>query len=354
MALLHKEFKTFYNDEVKYYGNKEIRDKKKMLKDDFTSSFPSKFKEKYDEEIKADDIRFIDQGSYAIGTTINHGNKAYDIDVATIINIDIATYDDPVEIKKIARDALKNTNRVPAIKEPCITVKYSKEGEEKFHVDFPIYANCNGNLYLARGKEFSSDDNKEWQLADPEGLNEYYFKKENLQIDGLGLTDEEKKKRKQKNRIIRYLKWWKAEKYSTSTNDHEVPPSIALTLLVCEYFKASKIGDDYNDLSAFHKTVQKIMDSIFYDAYDDNGEQIKKLYACNLPRQPYSDCFTKLKKSNAHVQKFYNKMKYLKEKLEKACDEADERKAGEEVVKVLGDKFPLPEKDKVNKEDSFA
>lgn len=75
MALLHKEFKTFYNDEVKYYGNKEIRDKKKMLKDDFTSSFPSKFKEKYDKEIKAEDIRFINQGSYAIGTTINHENS---------------------------------------------------------------------------------------------------------------------------------------------------------------------------------------------------------------------------------------------------------------------------------------
>ena len=152
------------------------------------------------------------------------------------------------------------------------------------------------------------------------------------------------------------MKWWKAEKYGTSTNDHEVPPSIALTLLVCEHFEMSKIGDDYNDLSAFYKTVKNIIDSIFYDGYNSDGEPIKKLYsnACKLPKQPNSDCFIKLRKSDAHIQKFYNKLNYLEEKLQKACNETDERKAGEEVVRVLGDKFPLPEKDKVNKEDSFA
>ena len=45
MAKLKKEFKAFYNDEVKYYANKEIRDKKADLKDDFKASFPSKFKD---------------------------------------------------------------------------------------------------------------------------------------------------------------------------------------------------------------------------------------------------------------------------------------------------------------------
>ncbi len=353
MALLNKEFKTFYNDEVKYYGNKEIRDKKSMLKDDFISSFPEKFEEKFGEEIKVEDIRFIDQGSYAIGTTINHGNKAYDIDVATIINIDTFKYNDPVEIKKVARDALENTNRYPMIKEPCISINYTKEGEEKFHLDFPVYANHNKNLYLARGREFSSEENKKWEIADPEGLNEY-FKRDNLQIDGLGLTDEEKKRRKQKRRVIRYLKWWKAEKYDGSTNDNEIPPSIALTLLVCRYFEWSKIDDDYNDLSSFYKTVKNINNLIFYDEYDEDGKLIKKLYPCKLPVQPYSDCFYKLKKSNSSVQKFYNRMKYLEEKLKNAYDETNERKAGEQIVKVLGDKFPLPEEDKVNEEDSFA
>lgn len=38
MAKLKKEFKAFYNDEVKYYANKEIRDKKADLKDDFKAS----------------------------------------------------------------------------------------------------------------------------------------------------------------------------------------------------------------------------------------------------------------------------------------------------------------------------
>ncbi|MFW6015782.1 MAG: cyclic GMP-AMP synthase DncV-like nucleotidyltransferase [bacterium] len=353
MALLTKEFKTFYNEEVKFYANKEIRDKKKILKDDFNSSFPTKFKEKFDEEIKTEDIRFIDQGSYAIGTTINHGNKAYDIDVATIINLDKYMYSDPVEIKKVARDALKNTNREPKIKEPCITVKYTKKEEEKFHIDFPVYANSYGNLYLARGKEHASDENKEWQSSDPEGLNKY-FKEKNLQIDSLGLSDEDKKYRKQKKRVIRYLKWWKAEKYSNSTNDNEVPPSIALTILVCNYFICSKIEDEYNDLNALYKTVNNIFNSIFYDGYDEDGNEIKKLYPCKLPVIPYSDCFEKLKRSNSYVETFYNRMKYLEKELDEACNESKERKAAEHIVKVLGNKFPLPEEDRVNKEDSFA
>ena len=37
MASLVKEFKIFYNEEVKYYGNKEARDKKSKLKSDFKS-----------------------------------------------------------------------------------------------------------------------------------------------------------------------------------------------------------------------------------------------------------------------------------------------------------------------------
>lgn len=352
MALLTKEFKTFYNDEVKFYANKEIRDKKKMLKDDFNSSFPNKFKEKFGEEFKTEDIRFIDQGSYAIGTTINHGYKAYDIDVATIISLN-NNYYDPVEIKKVARDALKNINREPKIKEPCITVKYTKKEEEKFHLDFPVYASNYGSLYLSRGKEYSSNENKEWQVADPEGLNDY-FKKNNLQINGLGLLDEEKKYRKQKRRVVRYLKWWKAENYNNSTTDNEIPPSIALTILVCEHFITSKIENEYNDLNALYKTVNKIFNSIFYEGYDEDGNLVKKLHPCKLPVTPYSDCFDKLKESDSYVEIFFNKMKYLKNKLEAANEEPEERKAAKNIVKVFGDKFPLPEKDKVNKEDSFA
>lgn len=353
MAKLSKEFKTFYNEEVKYYGNKEIRDKKKNLKDDLKSNFPSKFKEKFDESFKVEDIRFIDQGSYAIGTTINHGDKAFDIDVATILKLDVNKFSKPVEIKKIVRDALKATNRNPVIKEPCITVKYTSEGEEKYHIDFPVYAEHNCNLYLARGKEHSNEENCKWEEADPEGLNKY-FKEDNLQIGGLDLNEDEVKRRKQKKRVIRYLKWWKAEKYSTPSSDNEVPPSVALTILVCEYFSHSQIDNEYNDLNALYNTSNNILEEIFYDGYDENWNEIKKVRECYLPTVPYGDCFLKLRNSNSHVKKFYDRFQYFVTQLEKAVKEKNERKAGEAIIKVLGDKFPLPEEDKANEQDSFA
>ncbi len=353
MAKLDKEFKTFYNDEVKFDGNKEIRDKKSNLKADFKSNFPTKFKDHFGDEFQSANIRFIDQGSYAIKTTINHGNKAYDIDIATILDLDITKYSNPVEIKKIARDALKSTNRNPEIKGPCITVKYTKQGEEKYHIDFPVYAKHNGLLYLARGHEFSNEDNREWEPADPEGLNEY-FKIQNLQLDGLNLGDEEKQQRNQKRRLIRYIKWWKAEKYANSPSDYEVPPSISLTLLVCRYFKYSKIDGKYNDLDSLYKTVSEIISEMFYDGYDENWNSIKKIYECNLPVIPYSDTLIKLRGSNNHVKKFYDRIEYLRKQLEIAVNELNERKAGEAVCKVLGGKFPLPEEDRANEEDSFA
>lgn len=348
MPRLKKEFDTFYKDEVKFEGNAEIRNKKEKLKDDFLKSFPSKFKEKFDQEIKVKDIRFIDQGSYAIGTTINHGNKAYDIDIATIIKLDISQYTDPVEIKKVARDALTNTNREPSIKEPCISVKYTKEGEEKYHLDFPIYADVNGTLYLARGKEYAKDENKIWEEADPEGLNKY-FREDNLQIEGQHLTDEEKKKRKKKKRIIRYIKWWKAEKYSNPSSDNEVPPSIALTILACQHFEYSEC-----DLECLSKTVNNIFNEIFELTINEKGEEIIEIKECNLPKNPYTNCLSKLQESDNHIKKLYSRFKYLVDKLEIALSEKSDTKAGEYIVKVFGDKFPLPEEDKARAQDSFA
>lgn len=353
MAILKNEFITFYNDEVKYDGNNEIREKKKKLKEDFKSKFPTKFKEKYEEEIKGSEIRFIDQGSYSINTTINHTDTAFDIDVATIIDLDKNKYDDALEIKELVREALKNTNREPEIKEPCVTVKYTKAGEEKYHIDFPIYAKCGDELYLARGKDPNKEEEIKWEIADPEGLSEY-FKKDHLQIEGLDLDDEEKKQRKQKRRIIRYIKWWKAEKYGTSRRDHSIPPSIALTILACENFESAKVDGEYNDLNALYKTVKNITSELFKITIDDEGEEVINLIECKLPKEPGSDCFFKIRNSYSYIKTFHTRWTTFEANLKKAVEEENERTAGEIVVKMFGDKFPLPEVDEVNSEDSFA
>lgn len=127
-----------------------------------------------------------------------------------------------------------------------------------------------------------------------------------------------------------------------------------MTLLVCKYFKHSKIDGKYNDLDSLYKTVSEVISEMFYDGYDENGNSIKKINECSLPVVAYSDTLTKLRNSNSHVKKFYDRIEYLRKQLKIAVNESDDRKAGEAVCKVLGEKFPLPEEDKANEEDSFA
>ena len=88
------------------------------------------------------------------------------------------------------------------------------------HIDLPLYANDNGEISLARGK--ASSNEYLWERADPDGLNNDLCGK----ING----------HDQLRRIICLIKKWKNEKYSSSTKDHEVPPSIGLTYLACDCF----------------------------------------------------------------------------------------------------------------------
>ena len=107
----------------------------------------------------------IDQGSYKYHTTIK--SEIVDRDVAVIIPLDIDEHSDPREIKKYLEKAITIPTRTVSIKEPCVRASYYKEGKEWLHVDLPLYANHNGSLYLARGKEYS--ETYSWEGADRDG-----------------------------------------------------------------------------------------------------------------------------------------------------------------------------------------
>lgn len=326
MTKLKKEFNDFY-DNIKITSEANVlREKRSMLQADFEKHFPGICSEHGIKLIKSD-MRFIDQGSYKLNTTISNEDGTVDRDVAVLFPLDINAHSDPRELKKYARDALKIENvRIPAIKEPCITVGYHKKDEEYIHLDFPMYAQHNGSLYLARGKEFSNSYS--WEISDPEGLNEFF-------IDKLGESE-------QLRRIIRYLKKWKQEKYQNSTNKNEVPPSIALTLLTCEYFAEKKDGDNYDDLAALYHVVKKIVDRF---ALTYNGEEVVKAQITfNLPKQPYSDVFYKMKNSDSYGVLFYNRIKKASDNLRDACNVESDHDAAKYVQKVLGDEFEVPEK----------
>jgi hypothetical protein len=326
MTKLKKEFEQF-NDYIKITSEaNELRDKRTILQTDFENKFPGLCAE-HDITINKTDMRFIDQGSYKLNTTISSEDGSVDRDVAVIFPLDINTYEDPRNLKKYARDALKIENvRTPSIKEPCITVGYNKKGEEYLHIDFPMYAQHNGNLYLARGKEFS--ESYSWEIADPEGLNEFFLNK---------LKDSE-----QLRRVIRYLKKWKQEKYQNPINKNEVPPSIALTLLACEYFVEKKDEENYDDLSALYHVIKSIVERF---ALTYNGNDIVKAeITYYLPKEPYTDVFYKLKNSNAYGVKFYNKIKKASDDLRDACNVESDHDAAIYVQKVLGEEFEVPEK----------
>lgn len=342
MIKLKKEFERF-TDSIKLTSEaNDLRTKRETLENNFKDNFPDICKEN-DIEINKSDMRFIDQGSYKINTTIKNKDGSIDRDVAVIFPLDINEHNDPRKLKKFARDALKIENvRIPVIKEPCITVKYQKKEDEYLHIDFPMYANLNNKLYLARGKEFS--DNFNWEEVDPEGLNEYFLEK---------LKDND-----QLRRVIRYLKKWKQEKYSGSTNNNEIPPSIALTLLACQYFVECKEGESYDDLSSLYHTVNKIINN--FQLTQEDKEITKAEIKCDLPKMPYKDVFYKMKNSDAHGVLFYKRLKKAEENLRDAYNVESEHDAAIYVQKVLGEEFEVPEKiaiaamTKNKKEHSFG
>lgn len=326
MTKLRKEFDHF-NDYIKITSEaNDLREKRSILEEDFKENFP-KICTENDILLSKTDMRFIDQGSYKLNTTISNSNGGVDRDVATIFPLDIYKYNDPRILKKYARDAMKIENiRIPIIKEPCITISYCKQKDEYLHIDFPIYAQCNGRLYLARGKENSEE--YKWEEADPEGLN--YFFLEKLKIS------------EQLRRIIRYLKKWKQVKYQNTTNRNEIPPNIALTLLACEHFEEKMDGTDYNDLAALNLIVTKILEK-FMLTYN-GSEVIRAQLQYNLPKVPYTDVLYKMNSNDSYGLRFYNKLKKASENLVNACNVESDHEAALYVQKVLGDEFEVPEK----------
>ena len=83
MAKLQKEFEEFDKAIKIDREAPALRDKRDKLEGDIKNKFPEKCKE-YGIDINASDLRFINQGSYKIGTTISVEGKSVDLDCAVI------------------------------------------------------------------------------------------------------------------------------------------------------------------------------------------------------------------------------------------------------------------------------
>lgn len=335
MAAIQKQFEEFH-DAIKLKRlkeNKGLREKRDIITDKIKNGVKTKFEET---EKDAPSLEFIDQGSYAVDLGIVPEDKDYDIDEGVIFDLYKEDYTDSVELKKMIRDILENhTNTPPKIKNPCVTITYSLDDEPAYHVDLPVYlkSKYNNNLYLAWGKEFANKDNKYWDLADPEGLNDHI--KNSFTVDA----------KKQFKRVVRYMKKWKDVCFNSTGNSR--PPSIGITIAAVDLFShkqsynslSGKFKDD--DLGALKDFVSKFKNK-FILKWDYDLEKSFYTIEYNLPVQPYSNVFSKM--SNNQMDSFYQKLN----ELENALSEAEGKSDPHEACKVLspkyfGDKFPIPE-----------
>lgn len=322
-ARLYKQFKKFH-DTIKL--EKEVtllKEKREILQADIEEKLPEELGS-IDIKITKSDLHFFDQGSYRQAVSTGIITDAPDRDVAVEFDLDIDIYKDPRKIKKCVRDALKIENkRNPQIKEPCVTVRYMQVGEEKIHIDFPIYAKKDGRYYLARGKEFSQT--YKWEQCDPHGLNKH--------LDGLF----EGVKGDQLRRIVRYLKKWKIENYGESYSKDQLPPSIALTLMAGDVFVYQTTDGQDDDLAALAIVVSGIKNKF---SYDSGAEQYSISH--RLPVRPWSDVFYKM--TADYQNKFYKKVCILCAKVQNALDASEEYEAAKFLQDIFGEDFELPEK----------
>lgn len=337
---LRKEFLEFYSSIKIDEETQTLIEKRGILQTDIETNLP-KILSEHEIELFKSDIRMIDQGSYKYNTTIK--DKVVDRDVAVIIPLDIDKHTDPRQIKKYLRNSIDISSRTVAIKEPCVRASYIEDGEEWLHIDLPLYAKHNGNLYLARGKEFGNEYS--WEIADPDGLNDYLY--------------DELKNNDQKRRIVCLVKQWRNTVYENACTDHKIPSSIGLTLLSCKHFvRQVEFGED-NDLLALQQTLEVIKKE-FLVTRDVNGDIVTAYIRCYLPVQPYSDVFKKMKESSSsYCIEFYKKLEIAVDNLTKAINADNDHDAGHYVRKVLGDEFPVPAKITVagpvkNRERSFG
>lgn len=325
---LQKQFEGFNkNIKMDYDENSELASKRDILV----------------KKLRADNdlpsFTVINQGSYAMYTGVKPlDNKDYDIDVGLRFNVNKDDYK-PLELKEKVYEILKDhTDYGAEIRQPCITVTYKKNGNIGYHVDLVVYSyedkdDTNSQMYLARGKKYSKEENKKWEEADPMGLKNEIMDK-----------FEDEGERAQYRRIIRYLKRWKNIKFSSDGNSE--PPGIGITLLAYEKFKPKYETDNvtlsrtYNDLEALIYLVQQIKAMFSYHAYE-NGKLLYRI-ELNLPVTPETDVFFKM--TDIQMTDFKDKIEELLNDLEEVKDEAEIVEQCEKLKNIFGDDFEVPEK----------
>lgn len=333
---LQKKFEEF-NQNIKISWQdpkmKNIRDKNESIEKDIRTKFN-------EEGYGIQEV--FNQGSYANNTTIIPiEGEDYDIDRGIVIKAEEAP-EDPREPKKKLKEVLESRNlKDPKIKVPCVTAQYYKEGEKNFHIDYPIYKKDSfGRYYLARGKETSNEDNREWQEVEIKELLEW-----------LNASEKKEEERKQYKRLVMYMKKWRNHNFSDENRKKIY--SVGLAVMLKEQFESSISYDgEINDLQSLYNTVCRILSFSYFTLveYDSN---FKPKYNINvpLPKKPFEDIFRKHGITIGTILK--KELDKLKQNLEEVLKEDKLKKQCEKLKKIFGDEFPESKDEKEDATKSF-
>ncbi len=324
--LLYEEFKEFY-EKIKLNKHNGLRDKRKSLQTHLEKKLPEFLENKGINGVTKTNMRFIDQGSYKINTTIKpkkieNEDISLDRDVALFLPIDVNEYTDSLVIRKYIKEVLEmEDKRTVKIKEPCITITYFKENDEIYHIDFPIYGKDKNDLiYLARGKGNVGS----WEISEPDKLNDWFLEYPNA-------LSEKDLKESQKRRIIRYLKKWKQEVFNLKSL---TPPSIGITILVCNNFVYKSKNDYCDDLAALDETILSILENFELE--------------CELPVEPKSDVFSKLKEHDNNMSNFISELKKFHFNIIEARNMENDHEAAKFIRESLGMDFKILKKEAID------
>ena len=290
MANLNKLFIDF-NDNITIAKSKSdnLKTSRDALRNDIKNWFS-------DEEMLQP--KFCWQGSYAMKTLINplNGND-YDLDDG----IYLQGYDDREQDEWIStatahrwvKRAVDNRTKQDVVdKSTCVRVPYATG----YHIDLPIYICKEKIAYLAH-------KDKGWIESDPKAFKDWFIS--NVNQNG-----------EQLRRIVKYLKAWK--------DYNEVPlKGLEITILATNCFDGYLQRDD----RCLANTVEEII------------AVLEKKFECVKPVLPGEDLFEGA--SESKKTKILNSLKRLKDKLNQANNESDEKIASEYVREVLGKRFPL-------------
>jgi hypothetical protein len=324
MKYLQKQFDEFHDaiELRRFEHNSTLREKRDIILSKLQDRLPEVFEE-HDEELPDYDTE--DLGSYAMGTGNKPVDEDFDIDQGIFFHVPKSDYD-PVAQKERIHQALDGHTEDVEIRRSCVTIWYQRDGEPIYHVDLAVFADGGlfGTPYIAKGRESSGEEYRFWEKSDPVGLIEEVE-------DRFEGTD-----RAQFRRIVRYLKRWKDENFSS--NGNQAPISVGLTVaayrwMTNEYFDDAKT--EPNDHSSLLGLVEQML-SKYRGPFNDRLK-------VKLPVEPHNDLFGEM--TDQQQEKLKERLETLRDALQEVRDEPDPHSACQTLEKVFGDDFPVPEKE---------